>query len=272
MTRRPLCLLLLATHTAFCAFERTTQGGRSVGMGGATVAEQQNLWAAFSNPGTLASLDQRSLSIFYSPQPFDLKELARGSFSFVEPMSFGVFSLSGSRFGFELYREVTASVSFGRRLTDQLQVGVSVNYYSLAIQNYGSAAAFGIDAGILVHVADDVRWGVAALNMNAPTIGEAKERLPQVFSMGVGYSPIPEATISAELEKDIRYPTELHLGVEYTMFEALSVRGGVTGEPSTLNAGLGIRYSLFQLDYAFSEHPDLGMSHQLSLSLFLGDL
>jgi hypothetical protein len=272
MARALFCLLLFATNTAFCAFERSSHGSKAVGMGGASVAEPQNQWAAFSNPGSLASVNQRSLSIFYSPAPFELKELARGSFSFVEPVSFGVFSLSGSRFGFELYREVMAGVSFSRRLADQLQIGLSLDYYSLSIQNYGSASSLGLDVGLLLNLSDDVRWGVSALNINAPTIGVAKERLPQVFSTGICYNPIPEATINAELQKDIRYPTELHVGVEYTMFEVLSVRGGISGEPSTLNAGLGIRYSIFQFDYAFSEHPDLGMSHQMSLSLFLGEL
>jgi hypothetical protein len=241
-------------------------------MGGASVAEPQNLWAAFSNPASLASLDQRSLSLFYSPQTFGLKELARGSLTFVEPTPIGFFAFSGSRFGFELYREATASVSYGRSLSDLFQLGASFNLYSLSIQNYGSAAAFGLDVGMLIHIASDVHWGFAALNVNAPTIGSAKERLPQVFSTGFSYNPIPEATIGADLVKDIRYPTELHVGIEYTLLETVNLRGGVSGEPSTLDAGVGIHYTFFQLDYAFSEHPDLGMSHQFSLSLLLGDL
>ena len=272
MACRVFCLLLLTAHAAFCAFERTSLGGRSAGMGGTSVADPRNVWAAFSNPGSLASVEQRFFSVSYSPQPFGLKELARASFSFVEPMSFGVFSLSGSRFGFELYREVTASISFSQRFADQFQIGVTANYYSLAIENYGSAATVGLDVGMLVNIAEDVRWGVAAVNLTAPTIGAAKERLPQVFLVGVDYNPISEATISAEIEKDVRYPTELHVGVEYTMFEVLSVRGGVSSEPSTLNTGVGIHYSVFQLDYALSEHPDLGISHHFSLSLSLGSL
>ncbi len=272
MNLRISCLALLFVQCAFGAFERTNQGGRSIAMGGASVSLPSDPWASFSNPGVLPTIDQRFLSLSYSPQQFGLKELARGSFSFVEPTSIGTFALSGQRFGFELYREVTASVSYGRSISDLFQVGVSIDYYSLTIQNYGSAGIVGVDIGGLMQISDQVWWGVAASNLNAPTIGKAKEHLPQQFSTGAAYFPVPEAIISIAIVKDIRYPAELQVGVEYTVFKGVGLRGGVSGEPSTLNAGVGLQYSFIRLDYAFTEHPDLGVGHQISLSLALGDL
>ena len=241
-------------------------------MGGASVSLPRDPWAAFSNPGVLPTVDQRFLSLSYSPQLFGLKELARGSFSFVEPTPLGVFSISGQRFGFELYREVTASVSYGRSISDWFHVGASIDYYSLTIQNYGSTGAIGVDLGGLVQISDQVWWGVAAFNLNAPRIGKGKERLPQQFSTGITYFPLPEAIISLAIVKDIRYPAELQLGVEYSVFSGVDIRGGVSGEPSTLNVGMGLQYSFIRIDYAFTEHPDLGVGHQISLSLALGEL
>ncbi|MEK7249604.1 MAG: hypothetical protein AAB209_04195, partial [Bacteroidota bacterium] len=139
----------------------------------------------------------------------------------------------------------------------------------LSIQNYGSASTIGIDVGVLVDISDEVRWGFAAFNLNAPTIGAAKEKLPQVFSTGVTYNPIQEAIIAASIVKDIRYPTELHIGVEYSLMEMIALRAGTTSDPNTLNAGVGIHYSFVQVDYAFSSHSELGMTHQFSLSLKL---
>jgi len=267
-----LALVLSVYCQAQAAFEHLAQGSNSVAMGGASVAELGNPWAAFSNPGGLAALDGRILSLFYSPQPFGLKELARGSFSFVEPTTIGTFAASGSRYGFELYREVDIQASFGRMINDMFSAGMSVHYYHLSIERYGSAQAIGVDVGLLAHLTDQIRWGFAAFNVNAPTIGRAKEKLPQVFSTGVAYSPLPEITLAVDLEKDIRYPVELHAGVQYLLLDLLAARVGTTGNPSLLSAGLGIHLSIAQLDYAFADHEDLGPTHQVSLSLYLGEL
>lgn len=272
MNLRICYLALLIAQHAFGAFEKTSQGGRTIAMGGASVSLPRDPWASFANPGVLPTIDQRFFSLSYSPQFFGLKELARGSMSFVEPTSIGTFGISGQRFGFDLYREVTASVSYGRTISDLFQVGGSINYYSLTILNYGSAGAIGVDLGGLMQISDQVWWGVAAFNLNAPTIGKAKERLPQQFSTGVTYFPLPSAIISLAIVKDIRYAAELQLGVEYTVFPGVDIRGGVSGEPSTLNVGMGLQYSFIRMDYAFTEHPDLGVGHQISLSLALGEL
>lgn len=265
-------VILCVNYEMHAAFEHLVQGSNSIAMGGATVATLSNPWAAFSNPGGLATMDGRVLSLFYSPQPFGLKELAHGSFSFVEPTTIGTFAASGSRYGFELYREVDISVSFGRMINDMFSAGASVHYYHLSIERYGSAQSVGVDVGLHARFTEQILWGFSAFNVNAPTIGSAKEKLPQVFSTGVAYSPIPEVTLAADLEKDIRYPVELHAGVQYQFLDLLAARVGTTADPSILSAGFGIHISLVQLDYAFAGHEDLGPTHQVSLSLYLGEL
>ncbi len=261
--------MLLFGQTTFAAFERTTQGGRAVAMGGSLVALSGNEWSAFTNPATLMTIGERTVSLFYAPQPFELKELSHGAASYVEPTSIGSFALSASRFGFELYKETRIALSYCDEVGGVVKGGINLDYYSLSIQNYGSASTIGIDVGVLVDISDEVRWGFAAFNLNAPTIGAAKEKLPQVFSTGVTYNPIQEAIIAASIVKDIRYPTELHIGVEYSLMEMIALRAGTTSDPNTLNAGVGIHYSFVQVDYAFSSHSELGMTHQFSLSLKL---
>lgn len=267
-----LAFLIIASCETRAAFEHLARGAGGIAMGGASVAELASPWAAWSNPGALPTLTDRLLSLHYSPQPFGLKELAHGSFSYVEPTSVGIFAASGSRFGFELYREVDVQLSFGTDINDLFSAGVSVHYYHLSIERYGTAQTVGVDIGVLAHLADEIRWGFAAFNVNAPTIGIAKEKLPQTFVTGVSYSPIPEGTLVADIEKDIRYPAELHVGLQYKLLDLLALRAGTTGDPSVLSAGFGIHYSIVQLDYAFTSHAELGATHQVSLSLNLGEL
>jgi hypothetical protein len=265
-------LALCQATSAHGAFEQVTQGSRSVSMGGASVAEASNTCWTSTNPSSLASILRRTVSLHYSPEPFGLKELAHWAFSYVEPTGIGAFALSGSRFGFELYHEVTFTTSFSRPIVDRLLVGLNLNYYSLTIQNYGSGKTFGVDLGMLVTLSDQLRWGFATFNINAPVIGQAKERLPQIFSTGISYQPTGDATIALDLVKDIRYQTEVDIGFEYKLVNILALRGGTSSDPSVLNAGIGIHYSIVQLDYAFSNHPNLGNTHQASLSIVLGEL
>ena len=266
-----LLTLVCVCCEAYAAFEHLAQGSGSIAMGGASVAARGNQWASFSNPGGLTTIDTRVLSLCYSPRPFGLKELSRGSFSYIEPTTIGSFAASGSRFGFDLYREIDLNISYGTAINDLLSVGAAVHYYHLSIERYGSTQTLGVDLGFVAQLSDQVRWGCVAYNVNGPTIGKAKEKLPQVFTTGIAYSPIPEATIVADLEKDIRYPLELHAGVQYLLLDLLALRAGTTNDPSMLSAGLGIRYSFIQLDYAFTNHAELGPTHQFSLSLFPGE-
>ncbi len=272
MKHAALVLLVLACCETRAAFEHLARGAGLIAMGGASVAMLENPWAAWSNPGGLPTVNERMLSMYYSPRPFGMKELAHGAFSYVEPTTIGTFAASGSRFGFDLYREIDLQLSFGTKVSDLFSAGTSVHYYHVSIERYGSAQTFGVDVGVLAHLTDEIRWGFTAFNVNAPKIGSAKEKLSQTFVTGVTYSPIPEGTLVADLEKDIRYPAELHVGLQYTLLDLVAVRAGTTGDPSMLSAGLGIHYSVVQLDYAFTNHAELGATHQVSLSLQLGDL
>ena len=163
-------------------------------------------------------------------------------------------------------------LSYAGDIGDVFSIGGTVHYYHLSIERYGSAQTFGVDLGLLARLSDQIQWGFAAFNVNAPTIGRAKEELPQVYVTGLAYSPVPAGAITVDIEKDIRFPAELHLGVEYKLLDLVALRAGTTSDPSVLSAGLGIHYSFVQLDYAFTDHAELGATHQVSLSLYLGDL
>ncbi len=263
-------LMMLQSMHAFAAFERIAYGARGAAMGGSLVAVGGNAWSAFVNPAALRTVEERTVSLYYAPRPFDMKELSFGAAAYVEPTSLGAFGFAATRFGFDLYRETRAALSFAEEFTSGFRAGVNVTYYGLAIRNYGSASAIGFDVGVLVDVSESVRWGFGALNLSAPTIGAAHEKLPQHFTTGVAYMPFHGALVTASVIKDVRYPVELHVGIEYTMLEILAVRAGTTSDPNTLNAGLGVRVEFADFDYAFSSHTELGVTHQVSVSLRLG--
>lgn len=265
-------LLLLQSLPLFAAFERIAYGARGAAMGGSLVALSGNAWSAFINPAALQTVERRTVSLDYAPRPFEMNELAFGAAAYVEPTSLGSLALGATRFGFELYHETRVVLSFADEFMSGFRAGISMSYYALSIQNYGNASAIGFDVGVLVDVSDNVRWGFSALNISASTIGAAKERIPQHFHTGVAFTFLPGALITASVMKDVRYPIELHVGVEYSLVDVLALRAGTTSDPNTFNAGLGVRVGFAQFDYAFSSHSELGMTHQFSVSLWLGEL
>lgn len=272
MGKPVLFLWLVVASSADAAFDPFPVSGRVVSMGGASTALKNDPWAAFSNPAALPTVAERMISLMYSPQPFGLKELARGALTFVEPTSIGAFALSGTRYGFDVYREVTASLSYAHEAVEGIRWGINLSYYSLAIVEYGSAATMGIGVGVLVDLTQSLTWGFNAHNINRPSIGAVGERLPQMFAVGLGYQPIPRTIIALDVVKDVRYPASMCVGVEYMVLDLLTLRAGTASEPATMHAGLGLEYSLLRLDYAFSSHQQLGLTHQASLSIRLGDL
>ena len=257
---------------AYGAFERTSQGSEIIAFGGASVALVDNGWAAWLNPGGLATLEQGRLSLFYVPEQYGLKELARESFSFVEPTAIGTFALSASRFGFELYRELTMSLAYAASVTTGFHIGVSVAWYSLAIQNYGSQRCLGFDLGLLIDLTQEIHWGFAATNLNGPTVGKGGEKLPQLFSFGLSYQPMDNTMLAVELLKDIRYQVELRLGIKYTALDLLDIVGGAASDPSTVTAGIGLHLFGLKMSYACFRHTELGMTHSFSVSLDTGTL
>ena len=263
-----VCVVAFGVATTECAagFEGLEAGARPLALGSAFVGLANDSWAAAFNPAGIARLQFPSVSVFYSPQPFGVPELRSLSLSAAFPLS--AVSLGGlvHQFGFELYRELSCLVSIASEISG-IYTGVNIAYHSAAIARYGSAGTVGVDVGILAPVMTNFSLGFAARNINAPKIGEAGEPLPQVFTIGVSYQPTQDFGITADYQKELGFSPSSRVGFEYRVIPRVSLRAGISDEPSTYTAGLGVGYNLFEIDYAFRYHEELGMTHQFSLTL-----
>lgn len=266
MRRQTLLALLLISSSAWGAFEQSPHGARALGLGGTTVSVRGDPWSAFVNPACLSVRTGTSAALEYLPALFGIGELERGGISLGRTFSFGTAALSMSTLGFELYREASVQLAGARELSERVALGISLDLYSLAIRGYGSDQALGLDVGILVCLGPGLTYGVALHNANRPSIGSAAEPLPQSLTMGISVQPLPAALVAISAEKDSRFPFELSAGAEYCFEDLLTLRIGVTHEPSTIAAGIGVRTSQVCMDYAYSVHPDLGDTHCFSLS------
>jgi hypothetical protein len=267
-----LLVCLFCVGDAEAGFERRDQGARPIGMGGAFVAIADNAWAIVFNPAGLTQLLGDEIAAFYSPQPFGMTELSLASFALAHPTPYGQVGVSVNCFGFDLYREVSGILSYANSYRDVFSFGINLTYNSLAIKNYGSASTIGVDIGILATITRGLRCGFFAANVNAPTIGQAREKLPQVYASGLSFRPADRLLLGLDVIKDIRYPALLRGGLEYKVVDPLSLRVGVGNNPAKFSSGLGIHYSFVHFDYAMTAHPDLGLSHQFSVAVDLTEV
>jgi hypothetical protein len=264
MAKHLVLILLLACSDARSSFESGPRGARAAGMAGAMVSVEGDLWAPFSNPSCLYTIKGTNITAAYVPGIFGMWEVKETAVSLSRSTSLGTLALSLSAFGFALYREFSVALAAARELNERIVLGVNLNFYSLKIDGYGSGQAAGVDIGALVHIAQDVSYGVALRNVNRPAIGD--EPLPQSMAMGISVCPFPAARIAVGAQKDSRYPFELSVGVEYCIEDLLTLRFGASHEPSIIAAGIGIRTSLLRMDYAYTMHSDLGGTHCISVS------
>ena len=260
--------LLIISFAA--TFAQYSPGARQISMANSDVALANDVFSIFGNPAGLSQINWREVGIYYSPAPFGLTELSNGYIAYSEPFSFGSLSIGGMTYGFDLYRESKLVLGYSYNYENILFAGISVNYHNYSIQNYGSTGTFYLNAGGLVYILDELRWGFYVDNLNKATVAEIDDQIPMVIVTGLSYDIINDFSLNFALEKDIRYNPSFKFGIEYDLIEYLSLRAGTSNEPSRFTAGIGINYSLFSLDYAFFTHQDLGLSHQAGIIISFG--
>jgi len=266
---RLLFLTLVSFQLSFSAFERHGQGARSKSMGGTSAGLCDDVWGMFLNPSALAQIGQPEAGFFYSPQPFGLPELADAGFVVASGTPFGSVGIAVQQFGSSLYREITASLTYARTF-ESFSAGIATNLYAVSIERYGSAKSVGFDLGMHVKLLEQLRWGISVQNINAPTIGAAREKLPQEFLVGMAYVPDAHVRLAFDLQKQTSFELSPKFGFEYLPAGVIALRAGFSGEPSEISGGVGVRLSSFQFDYAVVHHQELGWTQHGSLSLRFG--
>ena len=240
-------------------------GAKQISIANSGVALSNDVFAIFNNPAGLNQMNWREIGVFYSPAPFGFKELENGFIAYNETLPFGSLSLGVMTYGFDLYKENRILLGFSRRVFNNLFLGLALNYHSVSIKNYGNKSVFYFNLGGLSYITPDIRWGFFIYNINRASFTDEDDQIPTVINTGFSYNIIPELSINAALEKDIRYTASLRFGIDYCITDNFALRSGFANEPSSFFAGIGINYSFINLDYALANHPDLGLTHQAGI-------
>ena len=254
--------IILFTHLLF---GQNSPGARQVALSHSDVALSDDVFSIFNNPAGAAQFNWKEVGIYYSPAPFGLSALANAFAAYHQPFGRSSVSVGFMTYGFKLYKETKAAISYAYNFKNKFFAGITAVYHNLTIQNYGNGNSFSFNIGGLAYVTNQLRFGFSIQNISRASYGKEDDQIPMIFNLGTTYAITNDFTINAAIEKDLDYNAAIHFGAEYTIIKYITLRLGFSNEPNTLSGGVGINYSLFQFDYAVFTHQDLGLTHQAGL-------
>ena len=194
-------------------------GANSTGMGGYT-ATLSDVWSTNNNQAGLGFVTDISGGIFYENR-FLMQETSYRAGAFVLPVKSGAFGISVASFGYELYNETKAGLSYGLKFSDKFSGGVQLNYLNTKLnQDYGSKASLTAAIGLMAKLSDELSLGVHVYNPTRSKLAEYdNERIPTIMKLGMDYRFSEKVMIGVETEKDMNYDAVVKAGIEYHITE-----------------------------------------------------
>ena len=241
-------------------------GARSAGMGG-TALTMNDVYAVYNNPGAFGAMEKTAIGLNYENR-FLLKELSTQAIAFgYHSKSSGNFGVQFQQYGFSLYREMQASLVYGRKLFKNFYGGFALNFHRIQLsENYGSKNTASGSLGIYYKASESLDFGVRIQNLSRTELAEFKdERLPTRFGLGAKYAFSEKVIWTIEAEKAIVHPINIKSGFEIHPHEILYLRLGVNSYPFQSAFGFGLKFDKLQFDMSTLWHSTLGMSPSAGL-------
>ena len=265
MKAQSFSTILIVLLLQFNSSAQIIPGAKQIALSHSSIALAHDVFTHFSNPAGLAQLNWREIGFYYSPSPFGLKELANAYAAYHEPTKFGSFTIGVMTYGFDLYRENNFSFSYSNRIYKKFFVAVKIKYYSLSIKNYGNTNALAFSLSGLFYLDNNLRAAFSADNISRATYKNYEDQIPTTLIAGFSYDMLNNLILNLAYSQEIDFKASIHAGIDYQPVKYINLRFGFATEPSSFSGGIGINYSLFELDYALFNHQDLGLTHQAGL-------
>src|ERR1700733_15354748 len=173
-------------------------------------ADQVDAFSMLGNPAAIAQVMGIAAGI-YGERKFMLTELNYFDAACAIPASPGSFGIRLRYDGFSDFNQSEIGIVYGRRLGQRFDLGAAFNYHRIRITGYGSSSTVTVAIGAILHVTDRIHVGIVADNPAARKFGH-DEKLPSVYTYGIGYDASPRFFISASIEKEEDHPFNVNAG------------------------------------------------------------
>jgi len=219
-----------------------------------------DVFSATTNQAALAQLQSGAFGV-YGERRFLLEELNQFSAIVAMPTPGGTFAVQGDYFGFSTYNENQLGLAYGRKIAQQVDVGVKFNYHTVRIAGYGNASAINFEAGTIIHLTDKLHAGLHVYNPLSSKLGKnSNEKLASVYQIGTGYEASDKVFLSAEIVKQEDQPVSVNAGMQYNINEKVFLRGGISTLSNNSYVGVGLQLGFARVDLNTAYHPQLGFT------------
>ena len=158
-------------------------------------------------------------------------------------------------------------MAYARRINPRLHFGIQFNYYRFFLaeenQTIGSP---GVELGFQYQLTNHLLVGIHALNPYPVSIQtfSGDYSYPSRFNLGTYFLLSESFAFVTELQKDLLYPLNIRIGLEYDVLNKLFIRAGMSGKPYQLSAGMGFAVKKLKMDLAVAYNQYLGNSPSVS--------
>ncbi|MDD8017428.1 MAG: PorV/PorQ family protein [Bacteroidota bacterium] len=271
------------------SFLKIGVGARSIAMGETFTSVPNDNASTFYNPATLRFARQNEIMLMHREWIAQTTTEYLGATVVGNDITYGLSALATSVGDIEVRtipgpadgtfaaRNFSLGGSASWSIYDDLAVGVTGKFLYEKIF-VDEASGYGIDVGALYKASDDIFIGASVLNLGSmDKLRNESSKLPTTLRAGASYvtafTPDFSFLGAAEAVKTFGDDnTRIHFGAEITYDEQLAVRGGyqIGYEAKSFSAGVGFKYGLVKVDYAFVPFTGaFGSTHTFSLSFLL---
>ncbi len=280
--------------TTAADFMKINIGALATGMGEAVTARLGDPNAAYYNPAGLALMPMAQVSATHLNW---IAETQLEAINFIQPflelgtIGVGVFGLhmpsipgrdvNGLDTAALNVYDLGVQLSYARDISPftGLQnfyagANLKVLYRELAGYNAMGVAA---DVGSILEVMEHWTVGLSVQNLGyLSSFDQSTETLPVTARLGTQYSYEVAAdqrlTGALDLVQSLDAGVKVNLGLEYSFAKIIALRGGykLGYDNATFQAGLGVHYGAYAIDYAVEGMNLFGLTHFVTASVGLG--
>jgi hypothetical protein len=213
-----------------------------------------------SNQAALAGIQQIGIGI-YGEQRFSLAANSSYIAAACLPTTKGNLGLQLNYAGFKNFNESKVGLAYAKSLGKKVDVGMQFNYYSYRVPAYAIASSVNVEAGLVLHLSEQLNAGVHLYNPLRSKLGKSgEEKLAAAYQFGLGYDASDNFFVGAEISKEEDKPVTANAGFQYHFSRQFFARAGFVSASSILFAGAGVGWKSMRFDISASYHPQLGFS------------
>lgn len=222
-------------------------------------------FASMKNPALATLQEDVSFAVSYSNK-FLLKELQAQSLQLHLPIENTVhhqcFVFGIRHFGHSLYRDIRFNLAYAMELSEQLSLGVQLNYLYLAIgQGDFKRHKLSGDIGLHYQLNEQTRLGLSVLHLNEPRIDPFLDAgYRSTIIMGGAHELSTGVEVLGQIKKTNSQPYVGAVGFRYKAHKKVELLAGISFSTWEYALGFSYRKSWFKLICAF------GYSQQLTWS------